>query len=273
MYEGVQIHGSSGQPVLLLPGGHVSATGFYPGFIDGLVDDPGARVIVHDRPGTGTSTQEGSLAEAAAHLHSLVQDLDMGPVVVVGQSLGGAVALLFARDFPDDVAGLVLLDATPINDATVAGGTEKGVRALADAEADPEARRAGMEARAAQAEQMIQALSLADEQAEALRRIVEVDMAELAESARGLGDLAAAFDASDLPHGIPAAVVSADYSEDDESMAACMRAHERLAEALGAPLLRWQGSTHAVHLDHATESLDVIRKVTREAAAASGTTR
>lgn len=273
MYEGVQIHGSSGQPVLLLPGGHVTATGFYPGFIEGLIDDPGARVIVHDRPGTGTSTQKGTLAEASTHLHSLVEDLGMGPVIVVGQSLGGAVALLFARDFPDDVAGLVLLDATPINDETLAGGTEQGVRALADAEKDPELRRARMEARAAQAEQLIQALGLGDERAAALRSIVEVDMSELAESARGLGDLAAAFDASDLPHGIPAAVVSADYPEDDESMAATMRAHERLADALGAPLLRWPGSTHAVHLDHAAESLEVIRNVTRQAAATSGTKR
>jgi pimeloyl-ACP methyl ester carboxylesterase len=273
MHEGVQIHGSSGQPVLLLPGGHVSATGFYPGFIEGLINDPGARVIVHDRPGTGTSTQKGTLAEASAHLHSLVQELGMGPVVIVGQSLGGAVALLLARDFPDDVAGLVLLDVTPINDATAAGRTEEAVRALAAVETDPEARRAGMEARSTQAEQLIQALGLGDEQAAALRSIVAVDMGELAEAARGLGDLAAAFDASDLPHGIPAAVVSADYPEEDESLAAVMRAHERLADALGAPLLRWPGSTHAVHLDHAAESLDVIRQVTRQAAATSGTTR
>lgn len=273
MYEGVQIHGTSGQPVLLLPGGHVSTTGFYPGVIEGLLDDPGARVIVHDRPGTGTSTRKGTLAEASAHLHSLVQELGMGPVVVVGQSLGGAVGLLFARDFPDDVAGLVLLDATPINDTTVAGGTEQAVRALAEMETDPEARQAGMEARSAQAEQLIEALGLRDEQAAAMRSIVAVDMGELAVAAQGLGELAAAFDASDLPHGIPAAVVSADYPEDEESLAAVMRAHERLADALGAPLLRWPGSTHAVHLDHAAESLDVIRQVTRQAAAASGTTR
>lgn len=114
-----RIVGATGPAVLLLPGGAEGAQGFFPGLAEGLVAEPGARIILHDRPGTGDNPDPGSLAEAAEHLHDALADLGVEPVVAIGQSLGGAVALLLARDFPDDVAGLVLLDPTPINDVTL----------------------------------------------------------------------------------------------------------------------------------------------------------
>jgi len=46
------------------------------------------------------------------HLHAFWRDqLGGEPVIVVGASLGGAVALDFAASFPEAVAGLVLVDA------------------------------------------------------------------------------------------------------------------------------------------------------------------
>ena len=122
--DGVRVRGRSGPPVLLLPGGAESCDGFFPGLPEGLVADPGARVVLHDRPGTGTSPADGQLADASAHLGSVVDELGCGPVVVVGQSLGGAVAALLACDRPDVVAGLVLLDPTPIDDPTACGRLE-----------------------------------------------------------------------------------------------------------------------------------------------------
>jgi len=60
--DDVEIHGSSGPPVLLLPGGAEACDGFFPGIVDGLTEHPGCRVIVHDRPGTGTSRLEKIMA-------------------------------------------------------------------------------------------------------------------------------------------------------------------------------------------------------------------
>lgn len=78
------------------------------------------RVCAYDRAGLGWSdpapqgwTQEGM----AADLHALLRAAgESGPYVVVAHSLGGLVARTYARAFPDDLAGLVLLDATSDED-------------------------------------------------------------------------------------------------------------------------------------------------------------
>src|SRR6187402_3300195 len=105
----LQVFGESGPAVLLLPGGGEAAEGFYPGLIEGLMADPGCRVVLYDRPGTVSAEAEGGLADATEAIHETLVRLGVGPVVVIGQSLGGAVGLLLARDHPEDVAGLVLL--------------------------------------------------------------------------------------------------------------------------------------------------------------------
>ena len=51
----LQVLGDSGPAVLLLPGGAEAVDGFYPGLIEGLMADPGCRVILYDRPGTGSA--------------------------------------------------------------------------------------------------------------------------------------------------------------------------------------------------------------------------
>jgi pimeloyl-ACP methyl ester carboxylesterase len=38
----------------------------------------------------------------------------LGPYVVLGHSFGGAEAVTFASEYPNEVAGLVLLDASPL---------------------------------------------------------------------------------------------------------------------------------------------------------------
>lgn len=71
------------------------------------------RVITPDLRGFGDSeTHPGpvTMEEYAADLHTLlVQQLSTGPVVLIGHSMGGYVALAFARQFPELLRGLVLV--------------------------------------------------------------------------------------------------------------------------------------------------------------------
>lgn len=66
-----------------------------------------------DRPGTAGSGVAGGLIDVADAIHGTLSELGVGPAVVIGRSLGGAVAKLLARDHPEDVGALILLDPTP----------------------------------------------------------------------------------------------------------------------------------------------------------------
>ena len=71
------------------------------------------RVILIDRPGLGWSLRRGrsgsSPAYQAAVLRGVLDRLGVERAVIIGHSWGGALALTFALDHPDRVAGLVLL--------------------------------------------------------------------------------------------------------------------------------------------------------------------
>lgn len=71
------------------------------------------RMAAPDRPGCGYSTRAADagadLPTQAGQIAALIDRLGLGRALVVGHSLGGAVALALALDHPDKVAGLVLL--------------------------------------------------------------------------------------------------------------------------------------------------------------------
>ena len=74
------------------------------------------RVCVYDRAGRGWSEpadtpQDG--AQIATDLHTLLHRGQVpGPYVLVCHSFGGLYALSFAARYPDEVAGMVLVDST-----------------------------------------------------------------------------------------------------------------------------------------------------------------
>ena len=83
------------------------------------------RVCAYDRPGT-TTVIEGELlpsrsdpvamprtaAESVRDLHALLEAADVpGPYVLVGHSYGGMLMRLYASTYPDEIAGMVLVDA------------------------------------------------------------------------------------------------------------------------------------------------------------------
>lgn len=53
--------------------------GFFPGLAEALIVDPGCRVILYDRPGTGTNSLPGSLEDASAALHEALERHRVGP--------------------------------------------------------------------------------------------------------------------------------------------------------------------------------------------------
>jgi pimeloyl-ACP methyl ester carboxylesterase len=70
-------------------------------------------LVALDRPGAGYSPRAdgapADLATQAAAIARLIDKLGLGRPLVVGHSLGGAVALALALDHPDKVCGLALL--------------------------------------------------------------------------------------------------------------------------------------------------------------------
>ncbi len=72
----------------------------------------GYRLIALDRPGSGYSTRgrgQVTLAEQARFLCRFMDRLGIDKPMIVGHSLGGAVALATAIDHPERVAGLALI--------------------------------------------------------------------------------------------------------------------------------------------------------------------
>lgn len=72
------------------------------------------RVCSYDRAGFGFSDaprKPSTAAEVVSDLHRLVQRAGIArPLVLMGHSSGGLYAMLYAATYPDDVAGMVLID-------------------------------------------------------------------------------------------------------------------------------------------------------------------
>jgi pimeloyl-ACP methyl ester carboxylesterase len=74
------------------------------------------RICAYDRAGQGWSEDVASPQDgvaAAQDLHQLLaQAGEEGPYVLVGHSIGGPYALTYAAEYPEQVAGMVLLDSS-----------------------------------------------------------------------------------------------------------------------------------------------------------------
>lgn len=141
--DGTHVHyneAGNGHPLLLLHGSGPGATGwsnFSPN-IARLAED--FRVFALDLPGWGMS----SARPAAEYNHpevvsQFITALDLGAVSVVGNSMGGMVALALAARHPEQVSHLITMGAgsggVTIFDA--GGGLSEGLKILYRGYADP----------------------------------------------------------------------------------------------------------------------------------------
>jgi len=105
--------GSGGPTVVLEPGLGEASTGMA-WIASGVERD--TRVCVYDRAGRGWSDPVDGPQDAvqvAADLHTLLERGHIpGPYVLAGHSFGGLYILTYAATYPDQVAGMVLLDST-----------------------------------------------------------------------------------------------------------------------------------------------------------------
>lgn len=122
--DGLRIHyheAGSGQPVIFLHGAGGGASGYsnfkgnYPEFAAA-----GLRVIVPDLPGYGLSSKPDleyyDLDFFIAGIKGLVDALGLSKLVLLGNSLGGAVALGYALAYPDEVDRLILMAPGGVED-------------------------------------------------------------------------------------------------------------------------------------------------------------
>jgi len=103
--------GAGGPAVVFLPGAGLIGLDYL-----NIHDEISRRTtcVLYDRAGTGWSDEIAlprSAAEVVDELHDLLHAAQVPPpYVLVGHSLGGAYARRYAQRYPDEVAGLVMLD-------------------------------------------------------------------------------------------------------------------------------------------------------------------
>lgn len=108
-----------GKPVILIHGFPLDHR-IWAGQIDPLAEK--YRVIAVDLPGFGQSTAAGplSIAQMAECVRELATRLDALPAVVAGLSMGGYVALAWAKHCPTHIDGMILVDTKAEGDSAEA---------------------------------------------------------------------------------------------------------------------------------------------------------
>src|SRR4051812_39525421 len=113
LHDGLLLHrsGEGGPAVVFLPGAGLVGLDFLN--VQALVGDFTTSVL-YDRGGTGWSTPTvlpRSAKEVVEELRALLVKAGIeGPYVLVGHSIGAFYVRRYVQLFPDEVAGMVLLD-------------------------------------------------------------------------------------------------------------------------------------------------------------------
>jgi pimeloyl-ACP methyl ester carboxylesterase len=237
--------------IVLVPGGGSSVRGYFPELearLQGRV-----RLLEVDPPGLDVVAGRRWLrnADHARVLAEAVRQEEAAPVVVVGHSLGGLVALRLALDEPELVAGLLLLDPSPLMPATLLP--------------------AGLLRRIGRLRGMLRNMRPSARSARSPRRPRSARLAErlLWYLVLDGGALAADICATGL-RGLPTVVFSASEHGSD---GVTRRTHERIVSWVpGARLEIWPDTTHGLQVERpaavAEAILSLVEQVRLEQSAA-----
>lgn len=254
----VTICGDSGLPVVLLPGGGVRCSGYFPELVEALA---GHTVVVHDRLGTGSSrtSEPVSVRSWSVDTITLLDALDIDRAVLVGHSLGGAVAMQLLIDHPGRVAAALLLDPTALNSARDCATAARLAPILAAPTRLPVAGPA--------LESLLARLLRPRGMTASGRRAFEETftgswLSDTAAVTTLLAEDARAFEGRVVrPARVPVLLAAADRKTGHRVRAA----HERFATALGARFETWPGTGHSLHLQRPDLVVDRINSLLAQA--------
>lgn len=114
-----KVEGTSDKPTLVLLHGFTSSLESWDSFVTEL--EGNYRIIRLDLPGHGLTGPDPKHRYGHENfvnaVHGLVKELNLDKPILIGNSMGGNTAWRYAAQYPEDISGLVLIDASgfPLN--------------------------------------------------------------------------------------------------------------------------------------------------------------
>lgn len=121
----VEDFGDAARPTVLLVSGAAASMDWWYAELCGLIADGGRHVVRYDHRDTGESTTDPPGApsyggwQLGIDCAALVEALDVGPVHLVGVSMGGGISQMVALRHPERVAGLTLIATSAVGGVDV----------------------------------------------------------------------------------------------------------------------------------------------------------
>lgn len=118
-YQGIPVYYSSkghDKPLVLLHG-FLESSKIWDPYLEELADK--RQVICIDLPGhgnTGIFGEVHSMELMAQVVNSVLKVLNISRATFIGHSMGGYVSLAFAELYPEQIAGLILMNSVPVAD-------------------------------------------------------------------------------------------------------------------------------------------------------------
>ena len=117
------IEKGSGQPIIILHGlmgGLSNFKGVYTYF-----SEKNYRVIIPELPVYDLPLLKTTVKDFALHLDKFIQCMDLDQVVLLGNSLGGHIGLLYTKLFPSKVKGLIITGSSGLYENAMGDGYPK----------------------------------------------------------------------------------------------------------------------------------------------------